>query len=77
MVTENILHNFRGYSYTISLKALGLREYNEAYYGGFNMQNHVILKSGGMGLKKSTSGGTNLDYVLNRLEMDTIMAYNK
>ena len=77
MVTENILHNFRGYSYTISLKALGLREYNEAYYGGFNMQNHVILKSGGMGVKKSTSGGTNLDYVVNRLEMDTVMAYNR
>ena len=77
MVTENILHNFRGYTYTISLKSLSAREYNNAYRHGFNMQNGVVLKSTGTGgNSKRISGATNLDYVVNRLEIDAIMAYN-
>ena len=78
MVTENILHNFRGYTYTISLKSLSAREYNNAYRHGFNMQNGVVLKSTGTGgNSKRISGATNLDYVVNRLEIDSLMAYNR
>ena len=78
MVTENILHNFRGYTYTISLKALGQLEYNRAYRSGFNLQNHVVLKTAGTGgNSKRVGGATNLDYVVNRLEIDSIMAYNR
>ena len=78
MVTENILHNFRGYTYTISLKSLSAREYNNAYRHGFNMQNGVVLKSTGTGgNSKRVSGATNLDYVVNRLEIDSLMAYNR
>ena len=80
MVTENILHNFRGYTYNITLKSLSVREYNNAYQHGFNMQNGVVLKSSGKGGKnnsKPVSGATNLDYVVNRLEIDSLMAYNR
>ena len=78
MVTNNILHNFRGYTYNITLKSLSAREYNNAYRHGFNMQNGVVLKSSGTGgNSKRVSGATNLDYVVNRLEIDAIMAYNR
>ena len=78
MVTENILHNFRGYTYNITLKSLSVREYNNAYNYGFNMQNGVVLKSSGTGgNSKRVPGATNLDYVVNRLEIDAIMAYNR
>ena len=64
MVTQNILHNFRGYTYNITLKSLSIEEYNNAYRRGFNMQNGVVLKSSGKGGKnnsKPVSGATNLD----------------
>ena len=78
MVTNNILHNFRGYTYNITLKSLSVREYNNAYNYGFNMQNGVVLKSSGTGgNSKRVPGATNLDYIVNRLEIDAIMAYNR
>ena len=62
MVTNNILHNFRGYTYNITLKSLSVREYNNAYNYGFNMQNGVVLKSSGTGgNSKRVPGATNLE----------------